>query len=204
MNRFLLALAVLLVLLLPAWLAVELIPSAGALRATVQETLTGETPEARIATYVNAVRRGDERAALAAWELPTWELLEGHSEKLGERRVRVTRELIAAGIRPSYHIVHVQWWRTCCEPGITPDSRSAGGARIDVQFADLNGEPLRYRFDLFTRGGAYWGAAMGYPPRAWVLRDLYPADQQPLFWRFLYESVIRSLDTRPTPLTMWD
>lgn len=35
---------------------------------------------------------------------------------------------------------------------------------------------------------------MGYPPRRWVLRDAYPAGQEPLFWRLVSEPAVRSLD----------
>jgi len=65
---------------------------------------------------------------------------------------------------------------------------------VTVQFLDGAGRPSLYTFDLFTRGGAYWGGAMGYPARQWALRDVYPAADEPLFWRLVYEPAVRSLD----------
>lgn len=169
-------------------------PAGSPLRATVVEWLRGERAAARLDAYVRAILRGDGRAAWDAWELPQWELAAGRSAALQKRRQDVTRDLLAAGIRPDYSILHIEWWRTCCEPGVTSDSRSAGGARIQVQFVDRQGQPLAYTVDVFTGDGAYWGAAMGYPVRHWVLRDVYPADEQPLFWRYVYEPAVRSLD----------
>jgi hypothetical protein len=166
-----------------------------ALRATVVEQLTGETPEARIDAYVQAVLRGDAQSALTAWELPDWDLPAGRSALLAARREQVTRDLLGAGFQHDYMILHIEWWRTCCEPGPICSSREAGGARVSVQFLDREGRPLSYTLDLFTRDGAYWGGAMGYPPRQWALRDVYPTGEEPLFWRLVYEPAVRSLDT---------
>ena len=176
------------------WLLVSM--EGSALRANVVEQLTGETPEAKIDTYVRAILRGDTESAYAAWELPDWDLLpEGRSALLAARREQVTRDLLAAGIQDDYMTLHVEWWRTCCEPGPICDSREAGGARVSVQFLDQEGRTLSYTVDLFTRGGAYWGGATGYPPRQWVLRDVYPAGQEPIFWNLVHESAVRSLGT---------
>jgi hypothetical protein len=180
---------------LATWLALAL--PGTALRAAVVERLAGETPQAKIDTYVQALRRGDSQAAAAAWELPDWELPEGRSALLAARREQATRDLMAAAIQRDYLLIHTEWWRTCCEPAPICDAREAGGARVTVQFLDRIGRPLSYTFDLFTRDGAYWGGAMGYPPRRWALRDVYPAGQEPLFWRFVNEPAVRSLDAAP-------
>jgi len=164
------------------------------LRLTLLERLSGNTPEARIRTYVRAVLRDDEEAALAAWELPSWELPNGRSMAIAERRLTVTRELIAADLQDDFMIDRPEWWRTCCEPGVTCDSLNAGGARVSVQFLDQQGLPVTYIFDVFHRDGSYWGAAMGYPRRHWVLRDVYLRDEEPLFWRLVYEPNIQHLD----------
>lgn len=161
-------------------------------RLTLQERITGNTPEARIKTYVRAVLRGDEEAALAAWELPN-----GPSTALAERRQAVTRELIAADLQDDFLILRSEWWRTCCEPGVTCDSRNAGGARVSVQFLNQQGLPVIYIFDVFHRHGSYWGAAAGYPTRHWVLRDVYDQGQEPLFWRWVYEPEVRYLGWPP-------
>ncbi|MGE5141603.1 MAG: hypothetical protein ACM3JD_19220, partial [Rudaea sp.] len=167
MKRLLLA-ALLTVMLLLAFglgVAVGTGQPPDALYATVVENATGETPQDKIGAYVRAIIRGDERAALAAWELPDWQMPDEQARALAARREQVTRQLMATRIAPNYHVLGVEWWGTCCEPRIIQNSRDAGGARVDVQFLDPAGAPLVYRFDLFTRGGAYWGAAEGYPVR---------------------------------------
>ena len=163
-------------------------------RLALLDRITGNTPEARIKGYVQAMLRGDEEAALAAWQLPSWELPNGRSTAIAERRQAMTRELIAADLQDDFLILDTQWWRTCCEPGVICDSLNAGGARIPVQFMDQQGLPVTYVFDVFHRDGPYWGAAMGYPPRHWVLRDVYLRDEEPLFWRMIYEPKVRHLD----------
>ena len=166
-------------------------------RLTLQERITGNTPEARIKTYVNAVLRGDEEAALAVWELPSWEPPNGQSVALAERRQAVTRELMAADLQDDFLLLRTEWWRTCCEPGVICDSRNAGGARVSVQFLNQQGLPVIYIFDVFHRYGSYWGAAAGYPTRHWALRDVYAQGQEPLFWRWIYEPEVRYLGWPP-------
>jgi hypothetical protein len=155
---------------------------------TIQERLRGETPEAKVSAYMRAILRGDEEAALGAWTLHERELPDGRGDALRERRDQVTRELVAAGLHPDFTIEQIEWWTTCCEPGVTGDIRNAGGARIHVRFLDSHGKPQGYVFDVFHRDEAYWGAAMGYQPRRWVLYDVYPSDEDPLYWRFVYDS----------------
>ena len=178
-------------------------PGAPPWRATVQELITRETPQAKVAAYVQAIVGGNEEAALAAWELRAAELPDGRPTALSQRRRDVTRQLMAAGVDADYTILGVEWWGTCCEPGVTHDSRDAGGARIAVQFLDREGLPLLCTFDVFHRGGSYWGAAAGYPARSWALRDVYAQADEPLFWRWVYEPNVRCLDCPPatTPAT---
>jgi len=166
---------------------------------TLREGITGNTPEARVRAYVRAVLRGDEGAALAAWKLPSWELPRGQSAALAERRQAVTRQLIAADLQDEFRVRHIEWWRTCCEPGVMCEWRDAGGARIAVQFLEQQGLPVAYTFDVFHRDGPYWGAAAGYPPRHWVLRDVYARGQEPLFWRWVYEPEVSYLGWPPAP-----
>ncbi len=167
------------------------------LRATVQERLLGETPEARVNAYARAVLRGDEAAALGAWTLPEGELGEGRWQALRERRTDVTQALLGAGLERAYAIGHIEWWVTCCEPGITDQPRGAGGARVRVEFLDRDGLPQAYVFDVLHRDGPYWGAALGYPVRRWALYDVYPAGEAPLYWRFVHEPPVRWLAWPP-------
>src|SRR5438128_1007712 len=83
----------------------------------------GDTPEARVATYLEAVGRGDAQKAF-----DTWLLWPRHArlEQIAARRERVTRDLAAR--RPQATVERFQWWRTCCEPGVIDSRASAGGA----------------------------------------------------------------------------
>jgi len=157
------------------------------LRYYLLERPTGNQPQARIAAFVQAIVRGDRSTAIELWEVRDTYT---HSE-LVRRQERVISDLLAAGIRPDYLILDIEWWTTCCEPSVTCDSRNAGGARIRVQFLDRNGLPILYTFDVFAREQPYWGSAAGYPARDWVIRDLYPHGQKPLFWTQIYEPQIR-------------
>jgi len=177
-------------LLLGGWVCSRLAP---AFYATVVERIRGESPQAKVAAYVHAVAWGDEEAAFAVWELPDWGERDAGFVALRERRQQVTDTLIAAGINPTFTVLHIEWWGTCCEPRVISDPHEAGGARLRVKLLPNDGPPLVYIFDVFVRGGAYWGGAANYPPRRWVLRDVYPQDQSPLFWRWVSEPTIHYL-----------
>jgi hypothetical protein len=152
------------------------------LRYYLLERPTGNQPHAQIGAFVQAIVRGERSTALELWEIEDTDT----QSELVRRQKSVISDLVAAGISPDYMILSVEWWTTCCEPSVTCDSRNAGGARILVQFLDKKGEPILYTFDVFTREQPYWGSATGYPSRDWVIRDVYPYDQRPLFWPLKY------------------
>jgi hypothetical protein len=163
------------------------------LPALLVERVRGETPQARVDAYAQAVLAGDEEAALATWIPPDPERDDELSEALRRRRRDVTRQLIAGDLDEAYTITDVEWWTTCCEPHATCDARSAGGARIRVQFLDEDGQAVLY-FDVFHRDGPYWGAATGYEPRRWALYDVYPRGEEPLAWRYTYTPEVEWLN----------
>lgn len=164
----------------------------------LREQMTGETPRAKVEAYVRAIGRSDETAALSLWELPNLQNQEQLSA-LTERRNQVTSELLAAKLDPAFTILHTEWWGTCCEPSVSSDSRDAGGARMRVQFLDSKGLPFAYMFDVFVRDLPYWGAAMDYPLRQWVIRDGYPEGQEPFYWRFISKTTVEFLESKSTP-----
>ena len=159
------------------------------------ERLTGKTPQAKISAYLKAILRHNRQAAIDLWEVQAPD--PDRSARLQQRREQVTDEILALGMS-EFTIFQPQWWTTCCEPQVTCTSRSAGGARIQVQVLDRAGMPWVYTFDVFAREQPYWGDAMGSPSRDWVLRDAYPHDQEPLFWRLVYESNVKWLDSEST------
>jgi hypothetical protein len=164
----------------------------------LREQIAGETPRAKIAAYVQAILRGDEQAALDLWE-PAHLANQEQAQALSERRRLVTRELCAAraSLKPGFVILRTEWWGTCCEPTVASDSRDAGGARVQVQFVDDRDRPVVYVFDVFVRDLPYWGAATGYAYRRWVIRDIYRAEDEPYFWRLVYEPRVRYLEWKP-------
>ena len=164
------------------------------LPALLLERVRGETPQARVDAYAQAILAGDEEAAFAAWTPPDPERNDELSEALRQRRRDVTRQLIAANLSETYTITDIEWWTTCCEPSVTCDARNAGGARIRVQFLDQDGLPVVTIFDVLHRDGAYWGAAAGHPPRQWALYDVYPRGEKPLSWRYTYSPGIEWLN----------
>jgi hypothetical protein len=156
------------------------------------ERILGETPEARIAAYVRAVSSGDRTAALGAWQLPD----SGDDARLNElarRREEETGRLMDMGIRDEYLILDRQWWSTCCEPNVSCEFRNAGGARMTVQLLDASGRPIAYVFDVFAREQPYWGDATGNPLRQWIIRDVYPEAEEPLYWPLVHEGQVRWL-----------
>jgi len=159
----------------------------------LQERIAGETPAAKVAAYTRAIVRGDQGAALGLWELPNLQNQE-QLQALAERRTRVTGDLLAANLRPDFTMLQVEWWGTCCEPRVIGASRDAGGARMRVQFLDSQGRPAIYVFDVFVRDGPYWGAAMNYPLRQWVIRDVYSEGQEPFYWRMTSKTTVEVLE----------
>ena len=149
----------------------------------LREHITGETPQAKLEIYVRAIANGDQETALDQWEMPHLSNQE-QLNALAERRRQIISDLLPAELSPKFTILDIQWWGTCCEPGVLEESRDAGGARIRVQLLDKQGLPLIYVFDIFVRNLPYWGAAEGYPLRHWVIRDVYPEGQEPLYWQF--------------------
>ena len=146
------------------------------------EFVSGETPQARITAYLQAIQSQDRAAALDVWRLPA----DGTDTfaAMSERRNSVTDELLARKIT-DFTIFEPQWWSTCCEPGVTHQSRNAGGARVQVQVLDAQAQLWIYIFDVFV-DGPYFGDAAGNPYRHWLLRDVYPPDELPITWKLLY------------------
>lgn len=151
------------------------------LRYYLLEHPTGNQPQVKVDAFIQAIAEDDRLAALGLWELQNSDA----GGDLEKRREVIIDELIAADFYLEYKILRTEWWKTCCEPGVVCDSRSAGGARISVQFIDQEGQPFLYIFDVFARKQPYFGAAEGYPPRDWVIRDVYPSDQDPIFWKLV-------------------
>ena len=135
--------------------------------------------------------------ALSLWELPSLTNSD-QLRALAGRRKQVTSDLLAARLDSRFTILHIEWWGTCCEPGVSEDARDAGGARMRVQLLDKKGVPLVYVFDVFVRVLPYWGAAEDYPLRRWVIRDIYPEGQEPFYWRFVSKTTIEYLQWEPT------
>ena len=145
---------------------------------TTVERLLGETPEAKLASYLDAVKSGERDTALACW--PAREHLGADYET---RRQQVTEQLLALGPSLRHQVLEVEWWRTCCEPGRVADPDIAGMARMLVEVTDEQGRTHPYVFDIGTTT-QYWGDAGDDPVRRWVLWDVYLSDEPPLVFRW--------------------
>ncbi len=148
-------------------------------------------PESRVQSYLEATARGDEEQALGIWQTCCAPI-----QSLEARRLDLTRELTAAGAGQQVRIEFIEWWRTCCEPGIINDPRNAGRARIFVSTSDRAGAKHELIFEVLTRDGAYWGDAAGNPRHDWTLREVYRRGErslrQPAIAPLTREDAIRS------------
>ncbi len=156
---------------------------AAAARADMIEWATNERPEAKVDAYHRATAGGDQTAALALWEIPDWLARQDVGPQMADRRTAVTRELASLRLGWDGKPIDVQWWSTCCEAHVIEHPREAGFARVYVSLTRPDEQRVwLYVLDVVTRGGAYWGGASGYQPRQWMLVDVYPQSEQPLFW----------------------
>ncbi len=57
---------------------------------------------------------------------------------------------------------------------------------MTVHLAASDGSRLVYMFDVFARGKTCWEGDSLCLPRRWALRDVYPAGEEPIFWRAVY------------------
>ena len=142
------------------------------------ERVTGETPEAKVAAYLEATRQGDEIAAYNCW-LPT---TDPPSPEYEARRQAVMKTISALGSGLSFRVLNVEWWRTCCEPGVIDDPKNAGFTRLRVTVGGSAEDGISYVFDVLAIGGSHWGEMMGCPVRHWEIIDAYPESEEPLYW----------------------
>jgi hypothetical protein len=136
----------------------------------IAERLTGNTPERAVADYASALVQRDEPLALARWALPP-----NASDALIARRATLSHRLLGTARQ---RVTKTEWWSTCCEPQIVEEgyARYAGFARLSVE---LDGAP--YVFDVIAAGQVDRFHDSGRP-RTWLIRDVYPASDGPLFW----------------------
>ena len=147
------------------------------------ERAVGEIPEAKVAAYLEAIRQGDKASAHDCWR-PANEHLGPEYEM---RRQAVTGAISALSSDFSFRVLDVEWWRTCCEPGVIEDPGNAGFARLRVAIGEAPGEKIIYVFDVLVAGGSYWGELVGCPVRHWEIIDAYPEGEEPLYWKWPFE-----------------
>lgn len=145
---------------------------------------------ARIERYMHAVVQRDENTALTLWVIPDQPSPGIQLDRLVERRYTITHNLLASNISPTFEIKNIELWHTaCCDsgPGVTNDYQWAAGARVQVDLIIENSWET-YIFDVFNDG-------IHAEPEHWVIRDVYPPSQEPLFWRL--RSHVQQLDSFP-------
>lgn len=136
-------------------------------------------PERRVDAFLAATRSGDEAAALEAWPLFTGG---AHPRaELVQRRLDLTRALVALRVGASHRVVSIEWWRTCCEPGPIEDAGNAGLARIGVVATDRDGREHRLVLRVFVKQLTWWGDAAGERFREWRLYEVHREDEPCVF-----------------------
>lgn len=144
------------------------------------EKITGETPEAKVAAYLEAIRQGNRASVYNCWRTANEHL----GPEYEARRQAVTEAISALGSGFSFHVLNVEWWSNCCEPCVIDDPSRAGLARLRVAVGGATEEKVTYVFDVWVTGGPYYGDMMGCPVRHWEIIDAYPEGEEPLYWRW--------------------
>lgn len=140
------------------------------------EKLMNETPEAKVAAYIQAVSSEDKQSALNLWKVYSG------SKDLEKRKEGITEELISEKISSKFTITNIEWWSMCCASVERVSREKACFARVYAQFPDKNGLSLNYVFDVETKGGCQWMYSSGiFPYRHWEIRDIYSQGQEPIF-----------------------
>lgn len=130
-----------------------------------------DTPERRVATYLSATSSGNEGAALEAWvPYPATVLI---NTELRARRADLTHELTMLRVGRTYAIRSVDWWRTCCEPGLVDGEGNAGLARMHVIATDQAGNEHRLVFEVWVKTLTWWGDAAGETVKDWTLYEVH-------------------------------
>jgi hypothetical protein len=130
-----------------------------------------DTPERRVAAYLGATSSGNEGGALDAWvPYPSNVLL---SDELRAQRTVLTHELSTLRVGGTYTVRSVDWWRTCCEPGLLDGERNAGLARMHVIASDRAGGEHRLVFEVWVKKLTWWGDAAGDTVKDWTLYEVH-------------------------------
>ena len=157
-----------------------MISASGAFNPLIEKVIN-ETPEAKISAYIEAVAENNREQALDLWKLPEWQnsSFEGDNQ-LEKRKEKTTDDLFKAKINSDFTVTRVEWWSTCCAPRIINNSNWANGARVHVQLTNSSGIKRPYIFDVFVWKGRIEPGISSV--RYWTIRDIYPENQEPLFW----------------------
>jgi len=150
-----------------------------------------QSPEQAVALYAERVMRGAFDDALGVWTPSTARRQQEWTDAYRQRREVVTRELSMT--RPStYRVVRIEWWRTCCEPGIAEKPEYAGLARVRVAF-EMSSGPREYFFDIRKDPNCCGpGDPLGaLQVRYWTLLDVYPTTKLPLQFTWVYDPTTR-------------
>lgn len=142
------------------------------------EKIKNETPEAKIASYIQAVSNGDTEKALSFWEISeSYELNPEYCDGIKDRGEQITKELIKKEIKSDFTVTHIEWWNTCCIPSVTENSRIAGKAKVYVQLINFDNIKSAYIFNVIVPGG-YEGGLAERSVRHWVLADAYLENEE--------------------------
>lgn len=146
--------------------------------ALLMEKIKNETPETKVAAYIQAISNGDTEKALSFWEISeSYRLNIEYCDGIKNRGEQITKELIKKEIKSNFTVTHIEWWNTCCIPSVTENSRIAGKAKVYVQLINFDNIKSAYIFDVIVPGG-YEGGLAGHSVRHWVLADAYLENEE--------------------------
>jgi hypothetical protein len=142
-----------------------------------------DSPERRVARYLDATGRGDGTAAMDQWSVYVSERdARFHApDQLVERRRALTLELASNRVGRGYTVTSTEWWATCCTPRPIDDPRNAGLARVHVTTTGENGKTYKLIFEVWVKDLTYWGDAAGERFQDWRLYEVHEEDQPCVF-----------------------
>ncbi len=157
------------------------------------EQKENKTPQAETAQYFDAITKGDKSEALESWQFlnkEDWSLNPENYNLLKERRDNITEELIKKKIS-YFQIENIKWKNMDFDissfisgADINNNCRSelADSAQVKVQLTDFDNNKSEYIVDVFAQEIGSKTNKRDYSLlRNWIIRDIYPQGQEPLF-----------------------
>lgn len=137
----------------------------------IAERIIGETPEAKIDAYFQAIKQRDEAKLSELWadNPPRWTA----KSKIRHQNIKSSLENLLPELH--YRIVDIKWWEMCCGPHLV-NKLEACYAEVWVEAWGKTNEKLSLVFEMNAMEGSCRGL-IGYPMRKWRILDIWPEDE---------------------------